>query len=136
MLNYVDVQGNPVSEREARLGVAQVCAILEHINDLLTFIKDTSDLTDEMKERFDNELKDLNNTLDYCMPANEEIRIDPETYAKLQTLSQNMMTIFGTKDESYYYQKGLEYASEHRDEANELAETLLEVAAKYDSDEA
>lgn len=133
MLNYVDVKGNPVSEREARLGVAQVCAIREHINNLLTFIKDTSDLTDEMKEQFDNALKDFNNTLDYCMPANEEIRIDPETYSKMQTLSQDMMTIFGTKEESYYYQKGLEYASEHCDEAIELAETLQEVAAKYNS---
>ena len=132
MLKFVDFGGNEVTELDAREGIEQILAIREYLNNLMMFVRDTTELTEEQIKEFDNTLREFNNTLDYCSPKGEPVRIDPETYKKLQNISMLFMTILGTKDESYYHQKGVEYASEHQEEAIEMGRLCYEIHNKYE----
>ena len=107
MLKYVDYKGNEVTEIAAREGIEQILAIREYLNNLMVFLRDTTELSEEQIKEFDNTVREFNNTLDYCSPKGEEVRIDPDTYLKLQGISMELMTICGKKDESYYYEKAL-----------------------------
>ena len=133
MLKFVDFGGNEVTELAAREGIEQILAIREYLNNLMVFLRDTTELSEEQIKEFDNTVREFNNTLDYCSPKGEEVRIDPETYRKLQNISMELMTICGKEDESYYYQKGVEYASEHQDEAIEMGRICYEIHKKYEA---
>lgn len=132
MLKYVDIKGNEVTEIAAREGIEQILAIREYLNNLMVFLRDTTELSEEQIKEFDNTVRDFNNTLDYCSPKGEEVRIDPDTYLKLQRISMELMTICGKEDESYYYEKGVEYASEHQEEAIEMGRICYEIHNKYE----
>ncbi len=132
MLKFTDFGGNEVTEIAAREGIEQILAIREYLNNLMTFVRDTTELTEEQNKEFDKTMREFNNTLDYCSPKGEDVRIDPETYSKLQNIGMELMTIFGTKDESYYYQKGVEYASKHQEEALEMGRLCYEIHEKYE----
>lgn len=128
---YTDYKGHEVSELVAREGIETIVAIREYTNNLLIWFRDGLELTEDQKQMFDATLNEFNNTLDYCSPKGEEIRIDPVVYNKLQQISYKLMTVFGHEDEEFYYRKGLEYAKDHHEEAMELAKICEEIHEKY-----
>lgn len=132
MLKYYDTVGHEITELAALEAIEQLVAMREYTNDLMMFIKKSENLTDEQNEEFDEWVREFNNLLDYCSPKGEPVRIDPETYKKLQEVCVKLINIFGEKDESYYYNKGMEYASEHHDEAIEMAMICEEIHNKYE----
>lgn len=132
MLKYYDTVGHEITELAALEAIEQLVAMREYTNDLMMFIKKSENLTDEQNEEFDEWVREFNNLLDYCSPKGEPVRIDPETYKKLQEVCVKLINIFGEKDESYYYNKGMEYSSEHHDEAIEMAMICEEIHNKYE----
>lgn len=132
MLKYYDTVGHEITELAALEAIEQLVAMREYTNNLMMFIKKSENLTDEQNEEFDEWVREFNNLLDYCSPKGEPVRIDPETYKKLQEVCVKLINIFGEKDESYYYHKGMEYASEHHDEAIEMAMICEEIHNKYE----
>ena len=128
---YTDYKGHEVSELDAREGIESIVAIREYTNDLMIWIRDTMELSEDQKQMFDATLNEFNNLLDYCSPKGEEIRIDPVTYKKLQHVSYKLMTVFGNEDEEFYYHKGMEYAKDHHEEAMEMAMICDEIRQKY-----
>lgn len=128
---YTDYKGHEVSELEVKEGIESIVAIREYTNDLMIWIRDTMGLSEDQKQMFDATLNEFNNLLDYCSPKDEEIRIDPVTYKKLQNISYKLITVFGNEDEEFYYRKGMEYAKEHHEEAMEMAMICDEISQKY-----
>lgn len=128
---YKDYEGNEVEERLAKMGVEQMINIREYTNKTFEFVRDTSDLSEELKEQFNKSLNEYNNLLDYCSPKGEDIRLDPETYSKLQNIGMPLITLFNTKDEAYFYKKGVEYAKNHKEEHKEMVQIMKEIEQKY-----
>lgn len=133
MLKYYDTVGHEITELAALEAIEQLIAMREYTHDLMLFIKESEELTDEQNEKFDACMREYDNLLGYCSPKGEDVRIDPETYKKLQEVSLKLINVFGQKDEVYYYHKGMEYASEHHTEAIEMSMICEEIHKKYEA---
>lgn len=70
--------------------------------------------------------------LDYCSPAGEPVRIDPETYKNIQNVSYELMTIFGEQDMEEYVKTVTAFAKRDPNRALELATIADEISDKYD----
>lgn len=129
---YKDYEGNEITELDALEAVETLIAARGFYMEVFEFVRDELELSDDVKLKFNEKLREFDRLLDYCSPAGEPVRIYPETYKNIQDVSYELMTIFGKQDMEEYVRAVTAFANQDPNRALELATIADEISDKYD----